>query len=101
MNELRAALNQYVAGTLPRGVTEQRVAAAAAKDPQLVPAMMALIETYRSAGGLNSEFAYALQNVLRTSSRPPAQSAPSGPSAASGPAASSPGSPGGTPATKL
>ncbi|HWW19224.1 MAG TPA: serine/threonine-protein kinase, partial [Steroidobacteraceae bacterium] len=79
MNELRAALNQYVAGTLPRGVTEQRVADAAAKDPQMVPAMLALIETYRSAGGLNSEFARALQNVLRSSSAAPPPSVPPGP----------------------
>jgi serine/threonine protein kinase len=78
MNELRAALNQYVAGTLPRGVTEQRVAAAAAKDPQMVPAMLALIETYRSAGGLNSEFARELQNVLRRSPGTPAPAFPTG-----------------------
>jgi serine/threonine protein kinase len=100
MNELRAALNQYVAGTLPRGVTEQRVADAAAKDPQLVPAMMALIETYRSAGGLNSEFAHVLQNVLRNSPSPPPPG--SGPAAGSvPPIAASPSQPAGAPTTKL
>src|SRR6516165_2647930 len=67
MSEFRAALEQFLAGTLGADEARRRVAAAAAREPQVASAMLAVVEAYRSAGRLTPEFAIELQQLVRQS----------------------------------
>jgi serine/threonine protein kinase len=71
MSEFRAALEQFLTGASTAEDTRRRVAGAAAREPQVAPAMLAVIETYRTAGRLSEEFAQQLQRTVRENSGPP------------------------------
>jgi serine/threonine protein kinase len=65
MSEFRAALEQFLAGTLGADEARRRVSAAAAREPQAASAMLAVIEAYRASGRLTPDFAAELQQLVR------------------------------------
>jgi serine/threonine protein kinase len=65
MSEFRAALEQFLAGTLGADEAQRRVAAAAGREPQVASAMLAVIEAYRASGRLTGDFAAQLQQLVR------------------------------------
>ncbi|HWW21101.1 MAG TPA: serine/threonine-protein kinase [Steroidobacteraceae bacterium] len=80
MSEFRAALEQFLAGTLGADEARRRVSAAAASEPQVAQAMLAVIEAYRSSRRLTPEFAAELQQLVRQSAGlPTAATAPDEP----------------------
>ena len=49
MSEFRAALEQFLAGTLGADEARRRVSTAAASEPQMAQGMLAVIEAYRAS----------------------------------------------------
>jgi serine/threonine protein kinase len=76
MGDFRAALEQFLAGTVGPEEARQRIGVAAANEPAVAPAMLAVIETYRSAGRLTPQFAAELQQVVQRSAAPGGAAAP-------------------------
>ena len=65
MSEFRTALEQLMAGTLGADEARARIATAAANEPHVAGAMLAVIESYRAAGRLSAEVAAGLQQMVR------------------------------------
>jgi AraC-like DNA-binding protein len=72
MSEFRAALEQFLAGTLGADEARRRVATAAASEPQVAQGMLAVIEAYRASKRLTPEFAAELQQLIRQNAGLPA-----------------------------
>jgi serine/threonine protein kinase/outer membrane biosynthesis protein TonB len=76
MSEFRTALEQLMAGTLGVDDARARIAAAAAREPQVAGAMLAVIESYRAAGRLSASLAAEFQDVVRQATVAPVDSSP-------------------------